>query len=603
VSSLEANVDSLSQVSTGTRCGCARSAIGTSSTAVADSARCYATARCREPDDHREAGYDMHVAATPCSADSTRLTPRDPRECHGTVLENARAMRFLLLSNIAVVLAIPSVARGDAALPPGVELLLGFQGGSGSSQTPPGTPDVGGAASGGSIVEALSGAVTIRGETGSVLSTSTADAFWTTAGITGTPNAFAQHALFNAANQRWYMSAEQATTGTPNSVYLAVSATGDPTSTWKAVAIPFSTQITNTHLASDGCGVYLTGDIGSGGAVVALALPDVDWVGSGAPTISNVNEATTPHNGVVPAIDATDDIATHARMFVGLDSATNGDATIDVYRLNWQGSLCSAPGPTQLALPASVDLGAPSAPPTNVAMQPSGPGLAAGNGELANAVATNGQVLGIASWQYSYNGHIGAIWFQIDVDPSTPGIVPSLAQSGEIADPVADYLAPAIAAGADGSIGIVYVATSANEYPSMYVMGHGAGDALGTLRGPVLASAGNAIYSCMPSNGVSPFGRYSSIAGTATGLWATAQIGGDATDCAFSTAWVNFTLPSTLVGGDGNPGGSDCCDDPVDDPTIEGCTGCASPGDGSVPVVLFAIVVVARRRRRRLTLD
>jgi MYXO-CTERM domain-containing protein len=210
----------------------------------------------------------------------------------------------------------------------------------------------------------------------------------------------------------------------------------------------------------------------------------------------------------------------------------------------------------------------------------------------------SGQLLGIASWQYM--GHIGAFWFQIDVDPSTPGVVPSLSQSGEIADASADYLAPAIAAGFDGSIGIVYVATSANQYPSMYVTGQGAGDARGTLRAPMFAGGGNAGYSCMPSNGVSPFGRYSSIAGTATGLWATAQYGGNADDCAFNTAWVNFTLPSTLVGGDDPPGGSDCCDDPVpDDPTAQGCFGCASPGDGSAPVVLLAFVVVARRRRRR----
>jgi hypothetical protein len=171
-------------------------------------------------------------------------------------------MRSLLVSSVVFALAIPAVAWPDDTVPLG----LTFTGQSGHSQTPQTTPDVGGGASDGALVEVVSGFVTIRDGTGHVRASSTADAFWTAAGITGTPNAFAQHAVFNASNQRWYLSAEQATAGTPNAIYLAVSASRDPTGPWKAVAMaPGSAQIANTHLAADACGVYLTGDTATGG--------------------------------------------------------------------------------------------------------------------------------------------------------------------------------------------------------------------------------------------------------------------------------------------------------------------------------------------------
>src|SRR5258706_14917674 len=105
------------------------------------------------------------------------------------------------------------------------------------------------------------------------------------------------------------------------------------------------------------------------------------------------------------------------------------------------------------------------------------------------------------------------------------------------------------------------------------------------MRPPLLARAGTAAYSCAPVAGVSVFGRYSSIADTATGFWAVAQYGASATDCAFGTAWVNFGVltPSgwDLVGDDGGvghpPGGGGKF-------TWAGC-GCRGADGGAAPMI------------------
>src|SRR5438067_12358011 len=120
-------------------------------------------------------------------------------------------MRTALL----IVLA-SSVASADAGLPP-LTIDRVFDGQGGTAAT---APDPGGAASPLHVIGVVAGAVTIRDAgNGAVVSTSTADAFWKAAGVTGTPAAFAQRAVFDATNQRWYISAEEATTGAANRIY------------------------------------------------------------------------------------------------------------------------------------------------------------------------------------------------------------------------------------------------------------------------------------------------------------------------------------------------------------------------------------------------
>jgi hypothetical protein len=219
------------------------------------------------------------------------------------------------------------------------------------------------------------------------------------------------------------------------------------------------------------------------------------------------------------------------------------------------------------------------------------PGLDAGNGAIASATSAGGMIVGISTTEVS--GRLAALWFEIYADPSA-GITSVVEQVGTIVDPAADLIAPAIAFDPYSGIGVVGVRSSLTEPPGIYVTGQAFGDPPSSMQPLAIAQPGTARYSCAPVGGVTAFGRYSSIASTATGFWAVAQYGASSADCAFGTAWVNFSVPVT-----------NSADDPIgaeDDfyrqhGSSTGC-GCASLGDGS-PALMCTIVIVLGIRWRR----
>jgi len=297
-------------------------------------------------------------------------------------------------SAVLVLLVATSTAHADAPVPAPITILSVFDGQGGTAQT---TPDVGGAAGSTQAVDVVSGFVTIR-DAGSdqVLSSTTAEAFWTAAGVTGTPAAFAQRATFNALNQRWYISAEEATNGAPNRIYLAVSASGDARGPWKAVTLPAQANaISNTQLAVDACGAYLTGDTGTSGVVMALPFADLQWTNNNAPSAAHLS-VLPAIAGVAPAIDAWNQIGSDTRMFVARDLGGDGFTKIDLFKLRWGVSLCTATVTATLDSPFPISLGSNYVLPTRAAVQPSpAPGLAAGSGAIASAVSSNGTIVGI----------------------------------------------------------------------------------------------------------------------------------------------------------------------------------------------------------------
>lgn len=444
-------------------------------------------------------------------------------------------------------------------------------------------------------MDVVSGAVTLRDVNGKSLATSTADAFWSAAGVGGTPAAFAQHSMFDASSQRWYVTAEQKTAGTPNQIYVAISKTGDVTSPWKAIALPpQAAMVTKTHLAVDPAGIYITGEMAGHSIVMALPIEDLLWTGTASPSAAHLNVFTVPRSGLVPAIDPDGAIVSWSRMFIARDVLPSGNAAIDVYRLNWDGSVPGSQLQATLGAPAVVDLGIAYPLPNRAAEQPPpAPRLDAGNGDIASASSDGYHLVGVATTEQA--GYLATLWFEIAVDPSTPSISPAVEQQGIISD-AADLIVPAIAIDGANAIGIVVVRVSASAPPAVCVTGQGNGDVPGTMRALVPASGGDAPYSCDPVNGVSPFGRYSSIASTVTGFWAVAQYGASSTSCAFGTAWVNFAVPPSALpidptGADGGLG-----DHPAG--SASGCAGCASTGEVAPLAWLVALVGLALFWRR-----
>ncbi len=491
-----------------------------------------------------------------------------------------------------LLLLSASVVHGDAGVITGpVTINASFDGQGGPIGTAQTAPDVGGAAAIAQVLDAVSGAVTVRDAvTTQPIVSFTAAQFWNAAGIAGTPNAFAQRAVFDPISQRWYVSAEEAKSG-PNRVYLAISASNDATGAWKSLALPAqSAMIANTRLAVDSAGVYLTGDVAGTGVVMALPIADLTWSGSAAPSAANLNVLPTATTGVVPAIDPSDSVQSDRRFFIARDVAANGDTAIDVYALRWTGTQAS------LVALTPVDFGTTLSPPSRGAVQPApGPALAVGSGALANATANNGVIAGIAMTEAA--GELGAWWFELYADPSTDS-PPNEQQTGFISDPSADLLAPAIAIASDLSIGVVVGRTSATDAPGIYVTGQGIGDDYGTMRGLVQVRPGVAPYSCAPVGGTSAYGRYSSIASTATGFWAVAQFGASATACTFGTTWINFSLPSSFHPGDDFFGEDDAGFPPHSHDPSAGCGGCAT-GNDATPLAWLGVAALLLRRRSR----
>ncbi len=504
---------------------------------------------------------------------------------------------------VALLMLATAVARAESPPPPPLSIYTVFDGQAGAAGTAPRTPDPGGGAGPTHVIDVVNGVITVRDNgSGATVMTSTADTFWTAAGVTGTPAASSQHATFNAENQRWYISAEEGGSG-PNRLYLAVSASASALGPWKAVTLPAqSAAISNTQLAVDPCGAYISGDMGTSGVVMALPFADLHWSGVSAPTATHLNVLAATA-GIVAAIDPWNRIASNARMFVARTPGTS--SKIDVYKLHWASPVCSSTLSATLAPPVSVDLGVAYPAPSRAAVQPSpAPGLAAGNGAIASAASSNGEIVGIATTESA--GQLGAIWFQVYADPTSD--VVSLQQVGTIVSPGADLIAPAIAFSPYSGIGMVLVRTSASDPPSIYVTAQPRGDQLGSTQPLMLARGGTDAYSCAPTANVSAFGRYSSIAHTATGFWAVAQYGASSTACEFGTAWVNFGVEPAPVYGDltsgsGDEHGDDVYPYPDDSPT--GCVGCSTGGDARTSIagsILLAFVLLRRRRARRTNL-
>ena len=366
------------------------------------------------------------------------------------------------------------------------------------------------------VIDLVSDAVTFRDAiTHDVISSSTADAFWTAAGVAN-PAAFAQRGVLDRLTNRYYLTAEENVPG-PNRIYLAISATWDALGPYKTVTLPAQSEhLSNTHVAVDRNGVYITADASDHGVVMAMPIADVAWAGT-PPTAAHLNVATTARMGLVPAASytSTDDV-----VFVSRDPAA-----IALYPLTWSGTSATVGE----ALTAS--LGTTFVLPTRTAPQPdSAPRLDPGNGAIFAASSSNGIIAGIATTEVA--GRLAALWFTVARDGQ-------LQQVGTIADPNADLLTPSISINGD-TLGVVATSVSETEFPSIVVTGRTADNDPNTMRTLVVARAGQAAYSCAAVAGVSGFGRYSSIS---SGFIAAAPLGGGS-ECAFSTAWVRFDIPA-----------------------------------------------------------
>ena len=138
----------------------------------------------------------------------------------------------------------------------------------------------------------------------------------------------------------------------------------------------------------------------------------------------------------------------------------------------------------------------------------------------------------------SLESRCGIFWCEVRVSDG------AVLQEGFVDDDKCDYVIPTLAVDAKGNIGLGCTRSSETEFPSAYVMVHGATDPKGTMRPAVLGVKGTTTYSPKTAapHGI-PWGNYNSTCiDPADGLifWTSQQYAIYDVPGQWSTCWTAF---------------------------------------------------------------
>jgi hypothetical protein len=139
----------------------------------------------------------------------------------------------------------------------------------------------------------------------------------------------------------------------------------------------------------------------------------------------------------------------------------------------------------------------------------------------------------------AFNAAVGtdaaADWMQFNTSGSSPVVV----QQGVIhpGTGISTYM-PSVAVDANGDLGLTYMESSANEYPSMYVTGRVASDPAGAMEAPRLTAAGSNVT----SNRVGDYSGISLDPSSPITFWAGNEYGAGT----WSTWLAKFQVASSI---------------------------------------------------------
>ncbi len=326
--------------------------------------------------------------------------------------------------------------------------------------------------------------------------------FWTDAGATPSGSfAFDPRVVYDKDSGRWFaVSADNA--GGANNFLFAVSATSDPSGSWKALKIDSDTA--NTRFADfptlgvDKQGVYLTANMFPVGAgtvdITIMSLPKADLL-LPTPSVASKSEfqlvGLSRGFAIQPAINFSSSADNKAEL-LGMSVNTSDLIRTDILNPATAGATLSSP--TTIAN-TSFD------PPT--ADQP---GTAAnfhtGDRRFAvNTVVSNGSLWAVHGT--SVSGRAAVEWLRIN--PVTNTII----QSGVISDPSLSFFFPSIAVNEFHQVLIGFSGSSDSTFGSSY---YAFGETSGNITSftPVSqAKAGSAQYEVLDGSSRNRWGDYS----------------------------------------------------------------------------------------------
>ena len=377
--------------------------------------------------------------------------------------------------------------------------------------------------------------------TGKVLQNDTQHDFWLKVLPAGT---FDLHAndprlLYNPMTQRWMAWVQGLN---PENGYLAVSTTSDPTEPWRGVKMPIPPHNYGARIGFDKNGLYISVHNGKNDlkkAQTCYAIPMADVVAAGGPNLAHMQALPDLEIEAFPATDLDPDKPPDGPAVLLNREFGNTASKLYLYRITWSGKKASISRAQTIPLSRTYL----STALQLQAIQPA-PGLKlrADEGRRTLSVfARGGSVFGCNCAKRTSDSRCGILWYEVRVSDG------ALLQEGFVGAPDCDYLVPTLAVDRNGNIGLGCTRTSAQEFPSVYVMMHAAKDAPGTMRAPVLAVKGTTYFRSppIPTLKALGWGNYSSTCIDPldpTLIWTCQEYAGSTVEREWCTAWTAFRL-------------------------------------------------------------
>ncbi len=369
-------------------------------------------------------------------------------------------------------------------------------------------PDTMGGVSGSHVVTLVNGRYEVHSKTGSVLTQSSLQTFWTNAGVSPTGSAFDPRVIYDPGARRWYaVSVDNARAA--NNLLIAVSRSANPLDGWTGFSIDADSDDVQWAdfpvLGFNSEGVYVTSSmfaISSGPFTNnMLVLPKGDLLAA-TPSIANRTylEGWDSGGSWQPLVDYDNSTAKQAfvRAPAFVSSSGNFSNRIEIRRLTGTITSPAVSNTTSTTVTSYFEMADPLQP------DPAAPALDATDLRLhSNVVRVNGSIWGVQNVAVGGRGAIR--WFQLNATTGTR------IREGVITDPELSFLYSSIAVSPDGRIviGTSGVGTNPGQEPSTYaIVGRTDFSALPTFNPLILLKDGTASYNRV-SSGRNRFGDYS----------------------------------------------------------------------------------------------
>lgn len=427
--------------------------------------------------------------------------------------------------------------------------LSGAQGESGVVCTFPGdsaigpkpVPDNVGAVGPGHVVDFTCANFVVHDKkNGAVLQKKTQERFWEDLGFPGIrPND--PRMLYDSISGRFIATIAH---DKVHHLYLAVSATSDPTGSWKGFETPFDSPDFGFRMGVDRNGFYGTWwnhNRDTHTMMDCCAISREDLMAAGGPDLKNVQVFHGLELEAFPETDLRPDKSPDAPAVLLCHEFARASsfARMYLYKITWSGRTAALSKLQEIPLERTYFCPNGSSH-QNEAVQPAPGGrLRADEGRRTSCVyAFNGSVFTCNEAKRSLQSRCGIFWCEVRVED---GVV---LQEGLVDSLDSDYLAPSLAVDAEGNVGIGCTITSATLYPSACVMARTASAAKGAMGKPVVSMKGTTVFSA-PGKSAAPWGNYNSTCVDPSDpslLWTSQEYAASDVPGQFSTCWTAFRV-------------------------------------------------------------